>query len=170
MCQGDQAEEGSDEDHGHVWTVEELEGLLSNAQKAGKFSSNQIRDMAANMEFEATMNKMTSWTPEIVEEELARAHKLGVSTLQILRKNLVALSPSISCLASSLQSLLLGENKLSSLPEELKLLTNLRELELNRNQFKVFPPQIRTLPSSYRARGPNVLHVISSGFEEARDD
>jgi Leucine-rich repeat (LRR) protein len=139
--------------------VDELESLLNSASRKGGFSTNQIKEMAANMEFEGTMSKLGEWSNEIFESELSRAQKLGVSQLQICRKMAKEIPASISTLAATLQSLLLHENKLTALPDEMKLLSNLRVLELNRNRFKTFPTQIRTLETQ---KAPNFLSPFDS--------
>ena len=72
---GEQAEEG-DTEGGHIWSVDELEGLLAKI-----LMECDPATLQANMEYEATLDKYDTWDKETLEKEISRAQQVRWSPI-----------------------------------------------------------------------------------------
>ncbi|XP_049851311.1 uncharacterized protein LOC126325856 [Schistocerca gregaria] len=126
-----------DADEGGVWTVEELMELLTRAGK--EVAEDSVKKMQANMEFEASLNKLSSFSPENLESEFKKAQDLNVTEVNFTKKKIRALPDSISLLSGSLCVLNLSACDLDFLPQSVSSLKYLRVLNLSTNRFSEFP-------------------------------
>jgi leucine-rich repeat protein SHOC2 len=89
------------------------------------------------------MTKNRIWTEDIVKEEIEKAAKAQVSTLQWSKKVIRLLPKSVSEL-SNVTTFILDGNELTQLPKEICTLKSLQRLELRANKLTNLPDAIGT--------------------------
>ncbi|PRP75183.1 hypothetical protein PROFUN_12369 [Planoprotostelium fungivorum] len=143
---GEEADEGPQEEFN--WpSYEELAKVFSSFA-GGRMGYEELQQ---EIEHRKTISPMTTWTVDIITDELNRAKELNITCLDFSGKKIPKLPPLIGSLVQ-LKKLDLSRGEITSLPDAFCQLVQLETLDLSGNKLKTLPSRFGSLNKMKKLR------------------